>query len=223
MEIKNIKISIFYIIRCFKNYLKLIINCNINNCCLPNIFIKNVVSIDPNKINFVNSIPMKFYKSTQLILNFDWDNNNNIISEYRHPAYVSCTELFVEGKDIKKCEEYFYLKKQIDKNKEWKNCKNENDIIKYLKKKIELFENIKKIGIKKNFLSNIEFMIDRNKNLVKINSGNHRFMISRILRLKKIPIEIKVIHLDNFKIDVNQKIKIKDINDLISDVAKKYA
>ena len=63
-------------------------------------------------------------------------------------------------------------------------------------------------------------MIDRNKNLVKINSGNHRFMISRILRLKKIPIEIKVIHLDNFKIDVNQKIKIKDINDLISDVAK---
>ena len=101
--------------------------------------------------------------------------------------------------------------------------KNENDIIKYLKKKIELFENIKKIGIKKKFLSNIEFMIDRNKNLVKINSGNHRFMISRILRLKKIPIEIKVIHLDNFKIDVNQKIKIKDINDLISDVAKKYA
>ena len=71
MEIKNIKISIFYIIRCFKNYLKLIINCNINNCCLPNIFIKNVVLIDPNKINFVNSIPMKFYKSTQLILNFD--------------------------------------------------------------------------------------------------------------------------------------------------------
>ena len=48
-------------------------------------------------------------------------------------------------------------------------------------------------------------------------------MISRILKLKKIPIEIKVIHLDNFKIDVNQKIKIKDINDLISDVAKKYA
>ena len=41
-------------------------------------------------------------------------------------------------------------------------------------------------------------MIDRNNNLVKINSGNHRFMISRILKLKKIPIEIKVIHLNNF-------------------------
>ena len=30
---------------------------------------------------------------------------------------------------------------------------------------------------------NLEFMIDSNNNLVKINSGNHRFSISRILKL----------------------------------------
>ena len=66
-------------------------------------------------------------------------------------------------------------------------------------------------------------MIDRNNNLVKINSGNHRFMISRILKLKKIPIEIKVIHLNNFNTGLNQKIKIKDINDLIKVIANKYA
>ena len=40
---------------------------------------------------------------------------------------------------------------------------------------------------------------------------------------KKIPIEIKVIHLNNFDKGLDQKIKIKDINNLIKIIANKYA
>ena len=223
-HLKNkLKILIFYIFRSFKNFFKLFFINKLSNYSLPNLIIKNVILIDPNKIQFVNSIPMKFYKNTQLVFDFDWDKKNQIITEYKDPAYITCKELFIEGMKLEECKEYFYFKRKIHGNKEWKNCKNENDIIQYLKKKIKLFEGIKKIGVKKNFLSNIEFMIDRNNNLVKINSGNHRFMISRILKLKKIPIEIKVIHLNNFDKGLDQKIKIKDINNLIKIIANKYA
>ena len=217
------KISIFFVLRSFKNFFKIFLKKNINHLYLPNLSIKNIVMIDPNKIKFVNSIPMKFYKSTKFIINFDWDEDNKLITEYKHPTYISCKELFVDGVDIVKCEEYSYFQKQISKNKEWKNCKNEDDIYLFLKKKVKLFESIKKIGVKKSFISNIEFMIDRNNNLVKINGGNHRFMISRILKLKKIPIEIKVIHSNNLELIKDQKFKINKINNLIKDTAERYA
>ena len=58
---------------------------------------------------------------------------------------------------------------------------NKEDIIEFLDNKKKLYENIKKLGLRKNINNNIEFMIDRNQHLVKINSGNHRFAISRIL------------------------------------------
>ena len=217
------KISIFFVLRSFKNFFKIFLKKNINHLYLPNLSIKNIVMINPNKIKFVNSIPMKFYKSTKFIVNFDWDEDNKLITEYKHPTYISCKELFVDGVDIVKCEEYSYFQKQISKNKEWKNCKNEDDIYLFLKKKVKLFESIKKIGVKKSFISNIEFMIDRNNNLVKINGGNHRFMISRILKLKKIPIEIKVIHSNNLELIKDQKFKINKINNLIKDTAERYA
>ena len=66
-------------------------------------------------------------------------------------------------------------------------------------------------------------MIDRNLNLVKINSGNHRMAMSRILNLKKIPVEIKIIHSKCLGKNNNEKITIKKINMIISDIEEKYA
>ena len=65
-------------------------------------------------------------------------------------------------------------------------------------------------------------MIDRNLNLVKINSGDHRFAISRILKLKKIPVEIKLVHIDCIKKDFDKKRLLSSINKLIQSVESKY-
>ena len=65
-------------------------------------------------------------------------------------------------------------------------------------------------------------MIDRNFNLVKINSGNHRMAISRILKIKKIPIEIKLIHSKCFDENTGNKIDVKKINEVINNIEKKY-
>ena len=220
-----LKMLIVYIIRSLKNYFKIFFGGKFSNFYLPNLTIHNVININPNKIKYVNSIPMKFYGNTKFIINFDWDKENELLTKYEKKDYksITCRELFVKNMKIKKCKSYFFFKKKLRKLKEFKNCKNEKDIILFLKRKISLYENIKNNGLKKVFNSNIEFMIDRKRNLVKINSGDHRFAISRILKLKKIPVEIKVIHLNGLGKNVNKTIQVKKINQIIKSVAKKYA
>ena len=224
---KNIKSYfkslIVYMIRNLNNFFKIIIDNDISNFYLPNLIIRNVIMIDPNKVRYFNSIPMKFYKSTKFIIDFDWDKKNKLITEHEkeHQVYNSCKEIFINGIPIEKSKMYFYL--HILNPIKSKGCKNHNDIIHFLNDKVKLYENIKKIGLKKSINNNIEFMIDRSHNLVKINSGNHRFAISRILKLKKIPVEIKVIHSNCFNNNSNMKIKINKINEIIKSIESKYA
>ena len=167
----------------------------------------------------------KFYKSSKFIIDFDWDKENKLITEHEkeHQVYGSCKEIFINRIPIEKSKMYLYLQKHILDPIKSKGCKNHNDIIYFLNNKVKLYENIKKIGLKKNIDNNIEFMIDRNHNLVKINSGNHRFAISRILNLKKIPVEIKVVHLNCFGNNSNMKININKINKIIKNIENKYA
>ena len=212
-----------YLFKNLKNYSKILFKNSQNNFYIPNLAIKNIIYINPNKIKYINQIPMKFKDSTKFILEFDWGKNNRLLEKVSHPTYITCYELFVEGKKIEECKNFFYFKDQIMKKKIYKNCKNDDDIIRFYKKKIILFESIKKFGIKKNFLFNIQFMIDKNFNLVKINSGNHRIAISRILKINKIPIEIKVIHSDCFDNEAVKNINSSRINKIIKDIEKKYS
>ena len=136
---------VLFTLKSLKNYLWIIFNNKFDNLYIPNTGINNVIMINPNKIEYINSIPLKFNKKTKLILDFDWHKTNKKLnSDYNHPTFVTCFELFVEGKKIEQCRNYFYFKNQILKNKVYKNCKNHDDIIKFLRKKKELFKSIKK-------------------------------------------------------------------------------
>ena len=66
-------------------------------------------------------------------------------------------------------------------------------------------------------------MIDRDCNLVKINSGDHRFAISRLLKLNKIPIEVKLIHVDCLSDNILGNFTIKKINNFLKKISNKYA
>jgi len=221
----ELKRVIVYLIRNFKNYLKILVNNRVNNYYIPNLFIKNVIMIDPLKVKYFNSIPMKFYKSSKFIIDFDWDKENKLIAEHElnHQVYGSCREIFIDGVSIEKCKMFSYLQKNINDPKKSKGCKNKEDIIQFLNNKKKLYENIKKLGLRKNINNNIEFMIDRNQNLVKINSGNHRFAISRILKLKQIPVEVKLMHVNCLNNNLNVKIKINELNSIIKNIEQKYA
>lgn len=219
-----IKMFIAYIYRSTKNYLISIILNNYEHIYLPNLGLKNIINVNPNKIKFINSVPLKFNKSSKFILNYDWGKNNKIINDCEKNDYkfIACEE-FSKNIKIKKTHTFEYFKKKIINLKHFKGCKNENDIINFLNSKKKLYKKINKYGLQKKFNNNIEFMVDENLNLIKINSGDYRFAISRVLKLKKIPIEIKFIHKkcfdQNFR---NQKI-LKEINQIIRMIEKKYA
>tara|TARA_B100001057_G_scaffold52754_1_gene46931 strand:- start:14344 stop:15060 length:717 start_codon:yes stop_codon:yes gene_type:complete len=226
-SIKNkINFNIIYLYREIINSTNILIHKNVENILIPNLLIKNIIYIDPNKIEYVNSIPVKFYKkSTQFIMDFNWEETNQTIGDYEKTnyKYIACNELFINKVDIKESKTFSYFKNKILNLKSFKNCKNEDDIILFLNEKINLFHKLKKNGFKKNFNDNLEFMIDSKNNLVKINSGNHRFIISKILKFKKIPVEIKIIHTNNIKNIIYKKNLIFEINKLIKEIEKKYA
>ena len=68
--------------------------------------------VDPMKIKYINSIPMKFSKSTKFISNFDWDKKNKIINKHEknHHTYITCKELFIKKKKSKNAENTIFLK-----------------------------------------------------------------------------------------------------------------
>lgn len=219
----SIVIFFIYLLKSLFNYFRYQINRNQSNLYLPNLAINNIIYIDPNKIKYATSVPMKFRKNTKFFFDFNWDKKNEILEKHLASTVKTCNELFVENKKIKECKNYFIFKEQLKKKKVFRSCRNHEDIINFYKKKIKLYNSIKKNGINKNFRFNIQFMIDRNLNLVKINSGNHRMAMSRILNLKKIPVEIKIIHSKCLGKNNNEKITIKKINMIISDIEEKYA
>jgi hypothetical protein len=196
-------------------------NINLNNIYIPNLAIKNTIYINPVKIKYINSIPIKFDKSSKFILDFNFDKTCKNLETYEHPTYTTCRQLFIEGKKIEQCKNFFFFKDQIEKKLN-KNIKSHNDLIKYFENKKKLFENIKSLGVKKSSLFNIQLLIDKNFNLVKINSGNHRFFISRILGLKLIPAEIKLIHLNCFNKNEIKEINISSINKFIKRIENNY-
>lgn len=224
--IYNIIQYIIFTIRNISNVLKISFNVSTKNIYIPNLLIKNIIFINPKKIEYINSVPIKFYKNNhKFIENFNYEKTNKTIQQYKYKNYkfITCKEIFVDKINLKKCRTFLYFRKKISRFKIFKNCKNNKDIINFLKEKIILYENIKKNGIQKKLIDNLEFMIDSKKNLVKINSGNHRFIISRILKLSKIPIEVKIVHSDNFSKKLYKKVKISEVNKFIKTIEKKYA
>lgn len=218
-------IKIIYFLRSLKNMLRILFNNNIENYFAPNLSIKNIIMIDPTKIKYRNSIPMKFRrKSTPFIFDFDWDKDNLLLEEFekQNDKYISCRELFIDGVKIENCKEFLYLKNKVKELGEYRNCKNENDIFLYFKNLFRLFESINKNGVSYRFQNNIECMIDRNSNLVKIGGGNHRLGISRVLKLKRIPVEIRIIHSNYHEKRFGKNIRIKDVNSFIRKIELNY-
>jgi hypothetical protein len=204
----------------------------INHIYIPNFIIKNTIYINPNNIKYINSIPIKFNKSTKFITTNEWDDKKEEIHSFdkKHHTYTTCKQLFVEKLNFTDTDEYNFFIKQISAGG-FKGCDTKNKVDKYFINLIDLFSNIKKNGYKNrrkfNEINNdneIEFLVDKNSNLVKINSGNHRFAISRLLKLKSIPISIKLIHLNSFESDNPNKLisVIENINNFIKNLEKKY-
>ncbi len=219
----TLKSNILYFFRSLINLFKVSISKDIENLYLPNFFIRNKIFINPNQIKYIQSVPMKFHGNTKLIIDFDWDKKKKKVKDEENLDYkfLICNDF--NNRIEHENDDLFILEKEnFDQYKNLYDFKKEETIENYLKDKLRLFISIKKAGLKSIFNNNIQFMIDRDLNLVKINSGDHRFFISRILGLKKIPVEIKLIHANCIQDHLNKKKLLDNVNELIQQVENKY-
>ena len=239
--IKKIKKKIFYFYTLYLLTLNYLISYIylfnkkyfLNNLKIPNYKINNVIYINPNKINLINSVPIKFNKSTNFIINSDWKNKQKKVSDHilDHHSYVTCNEIFLKKMNYTTTKEYYFFNEKINRGINFKGCKNLQDVDLYFINLKKLYESISKNGYKNSNSLNkigiskeIEFMVDSKDNLVKINSGNHRFAISKILKLDLIPISVNLIHIDSInRYQFNKKISFYDnINEYLINLEKKY-
>jgi|SaaInlStandDraft_3_1057020.scaffolds.fasta_scaffold31859_2 hypothetical protein len=175
---------------------------NSSRVLYPSIFLNKKYYIDPLIVQKRTSIPMKPKLGSQLFLDGDWDIKAVPIEEvFKYiPKYKTSKEIICQKLAIKETSEYEFVKSKISKDNEYKGFK---DPIEYMKSIANLYDSIKIDGYRENnsvcrWIGEVEIAIGRGGEIIKINSGNHRFACAYLLGEKKIPVNLCAVH-SNYK------------------------
>ena len=171
-----------------------------------------------NKIS--SELPIKIIsnKLIKFISDGDWDKK--IVSLDEVQIINRTKKHFLKNKSWRSVGEIDWMLKNIKSNGIQDNCKNLEDIKKRLKNldnlKIFLenggkFKSPKEVNSKNiRGTGGIGIAIDRNGEIIWMGGGGHRLAIAQVLKLREIPVFIKLIHTNaiiNMKIRKNLKIK----------------
>ena len=201
-------------------------NCKKKNAVMyPNLFLVKRIFIDPNKINFFTSLSIKPKKGSTYFLPGDWDKHLpqidcEIFNNYK---FKTAYEILSHNIPLSKTSEYKHIHGIIRENGRYRGYSNALD---YMKNIESLYDSIKNNGylMRKSILNpwvgEVEVGIGRDGELIKINSGNHRFICSRVLNLKKIPVNVCVVHSDYYS--EFKKSGFSAIKRLLYDIESKY-
>ena len=198
---------------------------NKNAVMYPNAFLMKRIFIDPNKVSFYTSLPVKPKKGTLYFLPGNWDEN---LPEFDYKTssnfkYKTAYEILKHNTPLSKTSEYKHVDEIIKKTG---NYRGYSDTLEYMNTIKSLYNSIINNGyvtrrkLLNNWVGEVEFALGRSGRLIKINSGNHRFSCSRILNIKKIPINVCVIH-DDYYSEFEEG-GFKAINKLLHDVETEY-
>ena len=146
----------------------------------------------------------------------DWDEKKIEIEKYRkfNINYKSVFQIYKEGINYKKSDEYLYKSKQIKNGKKISRVKNIHELNNYFLSLDRLENSLKKNGylsqsnlndkrknheiLKEKYGDDeIGVIIGRNGEIIKLEDkygGTHRFALCKILKIKKIIVNIKAIH-----------------------------
>jgi len=173
------------------------------------------IKIDTNEIKYFLEL-----KNTLNRQNFlwkgDWDEKKIEIEKYRkfNINYKSVFQIYKEGINYKKSDEYLYKSKQIKNGKKISRVKNIHELNNYFLSLDRLENSLKKNGylsqsnlndkrknheiLKEKYGDDeIGVIIGRNGEIIKLEDkygGTHRFALCKILKIKKIIVNIKAIH-----------------------------
>ena len=173
----------------------------------------------------INTDQIKYFLELKYTLNRqnllwegDWDKKKIEITKYRkfNINYNSVFQIYEENLNFKKSDEYIYKSKQIKSGKKISRVKNIDELNNYFLSLDHLKNSLKKNGylsqtklndkrknhefLKKKYGDDeIGVIIGRNGEIIKLENkygGTHRFALCKILKIKKIIVNIKAIHCD---------------------------
>lgn len=188
-----------------------------NKCFLIDSYYGEKLLIRVNPDNVIYYLPVeknskgiiKRYK-TNFIIDGNWDKSIELLDEHKKTKTINeVLKTYEHGGSFKNTKAFENDKKKFEANnfdeinepiKEKFNSKD--DIDKYYKKNIELYEQISKYGYKKqsknssHWTREIGVAIGPNGEIYRYGNGYHRMAIARYLGLKEIPVVVKKIHKD---------------------------
>ena len=164
------------------------------------------LEIDIDKIKYFLELKHTLDKNN-FIWDGNWDKKKIKISEYRSFSvnFNSIFQIYQENKNYEECDEYKKKTTLIQNGKITGRANNIYDLKNYFKSLDILRDNLKKFGyksqqeLKNNNKINDEIgvVIDRDGEIIKIEDnfgGTHRFALCKVLKIKKIIINVKAVH-----------------------------
>lgn len=194
----------------YRIFVKLGVGLEIQKFFLPR---QIYVKINPQLIKYVLCSNYKDETSgySNLILAGNWDKIKWSLKEDRpeNPRALTLKtikQLFIENKPYKECEQYIYMKTQIEQglyqNAYW--CMTMADVDNYFNILLKTYDDIKNNGYKsqKEIIDStphvsydeIQIFIDRNGEMILGFRGTHRILIVDLLKLQEVPAILSGVH-----------------------------
>jgi len=167
----------------------------------PNIFFKKRYYIDPLKIIKVASLPIKPKQGSAFFLEGEWDKDAQEVERVfdNNYKYKTAREIIVRKLSLLDTEEYQHVQNKIDVSGVYRGYR---DPLAYMKSVQNLYSSINLNGYRLNnnrvnkWSGEIEIAIGRGGEIIKMNSGNHRFACAYMLELESVPVHVCAMHLD---------------------------
>jgi len=126
----------------------------------------------------------------------EWDRDIILIEE--HEKINMINELFVEKKDFSNTQFYSIAVNKMNEGKPLQRGNNildsKENIRRYFKKYIKLFNGIKNNGFKLNLAPEVGIVVGRDGRLIHFRQGHHTLAIAKILGVENVIVRIRAVH-----------------------------
>lgn len=153
------------------------------NLKYPNLFLPRRLKIDPRKLMGHCSI-VKSRVAASMFYEEGWLKQMKTVDEMfnENPKYITALEIIEHGKtDVEDLAEYKFYMSKIDENGKSRGLFSKDDCNNELEARIEWYGRLESEGYRPqssrifDFRGEIEVAISKSGEMVKVNSGNHRF------------------------------------------------
>lgn len=199
---------------------------------VPNAKLLPCIYIDPLKIEFKCNLRGAVQAQRTLVRGGDWDlaRKTFVEVESTDSRYISCRDLLEGCTPIEQLVEFRQLLSRLEQSGEARGMKSHAELYDYMLALQRLYRQIADAGRLMTqselgrcaFGGEINCAVSRDGILMKTDDGNHRFAIARALGLRKVPVQVSVVHAD-YRFDFTSASAYVSVNDFFLNIQRIYS